>query len=58
MNDKEREYLEALKGISYTEWLRVSRTVDLIFGHKKNEQEKNLKLNEIDNVENFIANLW
>lgn len=58
MNNEEKKYLEALKGISYVEWLRVSRTIDLVFGHKKTEQEKNLKLDEIDNIENFIANLW
>ena len=58
MNNEEKKYLEALKGISYVEWLRVSRPIDLVFGHKKTEQEKNLKLDEIDNIENFIANLW
>lgn len=58
MKPEEMKYLEALKGISYLEWRRVSRAVDLVFEHKKIEQEKGLKLDEIDNFENLITTLW
>ncbi|MEG1619994.1 MAG: hypothetical protein RR335_10600 [Eubacterium sp.] len=46
--------LQALSGISYKEWIKLSHIVNRAFEHKKNEQESQLKL---DCTERIINNL-
>ena len=48
MNDHqtEKEVIQALKDLSYYQWLRVERTVGCYFQIKKGEHEKTLTLSD------------
>lgn len=48
------EYIKALKGISYVEWLRLRMALDRAFEYQKGESEKQLKLANTDVVKQII----
>ena len=49
-----QEYIEALKDISYLEWIKLREGVNRAFEMQKGEFEKTLKLANTDNVEHII----
>lgn len=48
------EYLQALKGISYPEWIKVKIAMDGAFERQKRELEKELKFSNIEDAERVI----
>lgn len=49
-----REYIESLKGISYSEWIKLRTGMDRAFEHEKGELEKKLKFANTEVVERLI----
>lgn len=48
------EYLKALEGIGYSDWLKLRIAIDRVFEHQKSESEKQLKLASIESVKQVI----
>lgn len=48
------EYLQALKGISYPEWIKVKIAMDGAFERQKRELEKELKFSNVEDAERVI----
>ena len=48
------KYLEALKGITYPEWVKLKIGIDRAFSQQKNESEQKLKLADVEVVRNLI----
>lgn len=48
------EYLKALEGITYSEWIRLRTGIDRTFEQQKGEFEKHLKLANSDLPMNII----
>ena len=48
------EYINALSGISYTEWIGVKMAIDRIFEKQKSELEKELKFADVDVAKRII----
>jgi len=48
------KYIEALKDISYSDWIKLRTGMDRAFEHQKGEFENNLKLASTETVKNII----
>ena len=48
------KYVEALSGISYSEWIEVKTAVDRYFTFKKRELECHIQLSKADTVKELI----
>lgn len=48
------KYLDALKGITYPEWVRLKVGIDRAFEEQKGESERQLKLADTEIVKNLI----
>lgn len=48
------KYIEALKCISYYDWIRLREGVDQEFNRKIDESKKSLKLTDSENVKKII----
>lgn len=48
------KYIEALKGISYFEWIKLREGVNKAFEMQKGEFEKTLKLANMDDAKKII----
>lgn len=48
------KYIEALKDISYYDWIRLKNGMDQEFNRKIDESKKNLKLTDSENVKKII----
>ena len=51
---KTEKYIEALKDISYYDWIRLREGVDREFNRKIDESKKNLKLTDSENIKKII----
>lgn len=49
-----KEYIRALQGISYPDWIKLKIGIDRAFDYEKGESEKNLKLANPEIVEEII----
>lgn len=49
-----QEYIIALQGISYSDWVKLKAGIDRTFEMQKREFEKNLKLANTDHVKKII----
>lgn len=47
-----RKYVEALYGISYNEWLKVSAILSMSFDKKRSEAEKDFRLTSENDIVN------
>lgn len=50
-----KEYIEALKGISYWEWAKLQEGINSEFEEQIGESKKNLRLTDSENVERIIT---
>lgn len=48
------KYIEALKDISYYDWIRLKNGMDQEFDRKIGESKKNLKLTDLENVKKIV----
>lgn len=48
------KYIEALKDISYYDWIRLKNGIDQEFDRKIGESKKSLKLTDSENVKKII----
>lgn len=48
------KYIEALKDISYYDWIRLREGIDREFNRKIDESKKSLKLIDSENVKKII----
>lgn len=48
------KYIQALQGISYSEWLRLREGVDGAFYKEKEELEKSIKFANVEDAEQVI----
>lgn len=48
------EYIEALKGISYPEWIKLKTAIDRVFEKEKSELEQKLKFADVDIAKRII----
>ena len=48
------KYIEALKDISYYDWIRLKEGIDRKFNRKIDESKKNLKLIDSEKVKKII----
>lgn len=48
------KYIEALKDISYYDWIRLKNGMDQEFDRKIGESKKNLKLTDPENVKKIV----
>ena len=48
------EYIKALKGITYDDWKKLRLAVDRVFGIKKDELDKDIKLADVTLVKDII----
>lgn len=48
------EYIKALEGISYSEWMKLRMAVDRAFEYQKSEFENKLKLANVETVKSLI----
>lgn len=51
---KTEKYIEALKDISYYDWIGLREGVDREFNRKIDESKKSLKLTDSENVKKII----
>ena len=49
-----QEYIIALQGISYSDWVKLKAGIDSTFEMQNREFEKNLKLANTDHVKKII----
>lgn len=49
-----KEYIKALQGISYFEWIKLQEGINRAFERQKGEFEKKLKLADSEDVERII----
>lgn len=52
------QYIEALKGISYKDWIRVRAGIDGAFEREKGEFEKTLKFANVEDAKSVICSLF
>ena len=48
------KYIEALKDISYYDWIKLREGIDREFKRKIDEPKKSLKLTDLENVKKII----
>ena len=48
------EYLNALRGISYADWIRVKTAIDRVFEKQKSELEQGLKFADVNIAKRII----
>lgn len=48
------KYIQSLKGISYSEWIKLKTAVDRSFEQKIGEFKKEIKLSDHEDVEKII----
>ena len=48
------EYIKALRGITYFEWIKLRESINAVFEMQKGEFEKKLKLADSEDVEWII----
>ncbi len=48
------KYIEALKGISYFEWIKLRESMDAEFNQQIGESKKKLKFTDSGNVKSII----
>lgn len=48
------EYIKALRGITYFEWIKLRESINAVFEMQKGEFEKKLKLADSEDVERII----
>lgn len=48
------EYIKALRGITYFEWIKLRESINAVFEMQKGEFEKKLKLTDSENVKRII----
>ena len=48
------EYIEALKGISYFEWIKLREGIDSEFDRQIGESKRSLQLTDSENVKRII----
>lgn len=53
-DEEMQEYIIALQGISYSDWVKLKAGIDRTFEMQKREFEKNLKLANTDHVKKII----
>lgn len=54
MNDEKiKEVLEHMKDLSYFDWINVRSTVDAVFRGKKNQAERQLKLDSVEELKSI-----
>lgn len=54
MNDEKiKEVLEHMKDLSYFDWINVRSTVDAAFRGKKNQAERQLKLDSVEELKSI-----
>lgn len=53
-----KKYIEALKGISYFEWIRLREGIDSDFEQQIDESKKSLQLTDPENVERAICSMY
>lgn len=51
---KTEKYIEALKDISYYDWIKLREGIDREFKRKIDEPKKSLKLTDSENVKKII----
>ena len=51
---KTEKYIEALKDISYYDWIKLREGIDRQFKRKIDEPKKSLKLTDSENVKKII----
>lgn len=51
---KTEKYIEALKDISYYDWIKLREGIDREFSRKIDESKKSLKLTDLENVKKII----
>ncbi len=51
---KTQKYIEALKDISYYDWIKLREGIDREFKRKIDEHKKSLKLTNSENVKKII----
>lgn len=49
-----QKYIEALKGISYFEWVKLQEGINSEFEEQIGESKKNLRLTDSENVKRII----
>ena len=49
-----KEYIKALQGISYSDWVKLKTGIDRAFELQKSELEKKLKFANMDEAEGII----
>lgn len=49
-----KKYIEALRGISYFEWLKLREGIDAEFNRQIGESKRSLKLTDSEKVEKAI----
>lgn len=52
--ERMEKYINALKGISYFEWVKLKNGIDRSFEHQKGEFEKSLKFADTEDVKKII----
>lgn len=53
-----KKYIEALKGISYLEWVKLQEGINSEFERQIDETKKNLRLTDSKNVERAICSMF
>lgn len=53
-----QKYIEALKGISYWEWIKLREGIDSEFEEQIGESKKNLRLTDSENVKRIKADAY
>lgn len=53
-----KKYIEALKGISYWEWVKLQEGINSEFERQIDETKKNLRLTDSKNVERAICSMF
>lgn len=53
-----KKYIEALKGISYFEWVKLQEGINSDFEQQIGESKKNLRLTDSENVERAICSMF
>ena len=52
------KYIEALKGISYFEWIKLREGMDNEFNRLIGESKRKLELTDVERVEDYPFTIW
>ena len=55
---KVEKYIEALKGISYFEWIKLREGMDNEFNRLIGESKRKLELTDVERVEDYPFTIW